>query len=413
MHIKTYKFFSQATRQAMFERVEGYINKTNPIEIEIEQLREKYNLNKIHRFDLGESANGCSPKVQEFLRNLAERDDFCFYLSEYPDLLHKRLKEQISNRFNVPEEVIMINNGSDSLIGIITRIFFDFKDIYLMPVPSFFVFEEYSERMGAIPIFLQLEEEEDYKWTSNATKEFKDMIHKFRPKVVWISNPNNPTGEFIPEMVLEEMIEYANSYNVFMVVDEAYGEYTDTEKKVFSASKLLYKYKNLVILRTFSKMYGLASARVAYLLASSPEIIQAAKLLSHPFPVSQLSIQMAEIAFEDQKFLKSTREMTTKNRGNFFKKLDQLNTFFYIPSHTNVFMLRNSFLSADELDRQLKEKGIICSNLHISGLSEKNYLRVTVRSEEENDYFFRACKQLDDKIVGGSKIEELEEQTQN
>jgi len=395
MYLKTHKFFNQFTRQAMFEKVRGYVDKTYDIELEINRIKRENNLEKIYRFDLGENVDGCSPKIKDYLKELQEKNKLIQSLNEYPDTTYSELKKKISEKFQIPENNILVSSGLDSILDLITRVFFEYKDIYMMTIPSFYLFEEYSERMGAIPVFLKLKEEDNFKWTPYTTENYKSLVGKFRPKIIWIANPNNPTGQVIQEIVMEDIIKFAHSYNSFIVVDEAYGEYTDTQDRVFSASKFIHRYKNLIVLRTFSKKYGLASIRVGYLMCSSEDIIEAMLLHRHHFPVTRFSSEIARIAIKDDDFLNQSRKNTKERQKIMFKNLGKLKNFSFIPSQTNIYMIKNKILNANELYKRFIEKGIITSKLDITGLKDKNYLRVTLGTKENNDFFYNFCKSLE------------------
>ncbi|MCK4662976.1 MAG: histidinol-phosphate aminotransferase family protein [Bacteroidales bacterium] len=397
MYYKTYKFFNQSTRQAMFERVKGYVNKFSSVEVEIQRLKIEYNLDKIYRFDLGENMDGFSPEIKKFLGNITQKDDHFLNLNRYPDVTHDVLKKRIAGKFDISVNWIVLSTGLDSLLDLVTRVFFEDKDIYLMPVPSFFLFEDYSERMGAIPVFMQLKENDNFAWNKECTKKFKDQIIKFRPKIIWISNPNNPTGQIIPRRILKDIIELAYSYHAFVVIDEAYGEYMGISKK-FSAAKFLYKFHNIIILRTFSKAYGLAGIRLGYLMCSSSDIIEALLLHRHHFPATHLSLSLADIALQDNNFINQTRKITKERVNKLHKQLDELKSFKYIPTYSNIFMLKNHHLNYFELDNMFKKKGIITSNLNITGIKQNNYVRITIRKEEDNNYFFNVCKEIDNEI---------------
>jgi len=260
MLVKTNKSFNQFTRHALLEKVGGYVNKSKSLEEEIVRLRNRNNLNRIYRFDLGENVDGFSPMVNDFLENLYKNEILFSKLNEYPDITHLSLRKRLGAIFNIPRQNIVISAGLDSILDLITRAFFEYRDVFLMPVPNFFLFESYSERMGATPVFLRLNEDDNFIWTENTIEKFKDLIVKFRPKIIWLSNPNNPTGQIIPEETLLEIIDLASAYNIYVVVDEAYHEFVGTPND--SIVKYSQKYYNLMVLRTFSKALGLAGIRL-------------------------------------------------------------------------------------------------------------------------------------------------------
>jgi histidinol-phosphate aminotransferase len=271
-----------------------------------------------------------------------------------------------------------------------------------MSIPDFFLFEKYSERMGAKPVFIQLDEEDNYSWTEKTVEEFKNSIIRFRPKIVWLSNPNNPSGQVIPCETLLELIKITHSYNVFIIIDEAYGEYiTDKEN---SAIKFIEEYKNLMVLKTFSKGYGLAGIRLGYLITSSKDIISALLLHRHHFPATQMAQKFASIALDDQNFIDHSIQNNEKRKKILFDQLSKLETFRFIPSLTNIFMLKNDHLTDDKLNLLLKQRGIFTSLLKINGILNKNYLRLTIRTEDDNEFLYQKCYEIEQEIKQSIKI---------
>lgn len=407
MRLKTHKFFNTATRQAMFEKVKGYVDKAHDPDAEIEQILRDTGLPRVYRFDLGENAEGYSPRIQAYLSELrkdgtidARLND---WLNVYPDRTHTQLRQRLGEKFSLPPEWILVGAGLDSILDLITRVFLDHRDFYVTPIPSFYLFEEYSERMGAIPYFLELDEAEGFRWTARTTQQFKRLVETFRPKLAWIANPNNPTGQHIHEAVLEDLIAFANTYNTFIVIDEAYGEYTDPPSGVHSAATFLHRYENLMVLRTFSKKYGLASLRIGYLMCASQDIHEGLQLHRHHFPVTQLSADLALIALEDEAFLDQSRAQNEANRREVFERLAALETFATVPSQSNIFMLRNRRLEGPALKEALARRGIVTSPLEISGLRDKGYLRLTLRNREDNRILCEACEAIDRDVVSGAR----------
>jgi len=383
--------------------VKGYIDKSESIHDEIEHIKKQYNLEKVYRFDLGENVDGFSPKVKDYINSIYHKNKLYELFNQYPDITHKTLRKKLSNIHQIPRENFVISTGLDSILDLVTRVFFEPKDVYVMPIPSFYLFEQYSERMGAVPVFLNLNEEDKFEWTEEAINEFKQLIIKFRPKLVWLSNPNNPTGQVIPDPVLKEIIDLAYSYNVFVVIDEAYGEYIGLAET--SAVRYSMDYPNIMVVKTFSKAYGLAGLRLGYLITSSQDIVKGLLAHRHHFPVSQLTLNIAEIALQDEEFILNTMKNCRRRRLLLFSDFETLRTFTYIRSYTNIFMLKNNYLSGENLHNLLKQKGILTSLVPQTGLKNKNYIRVTIRDEVENEYLYCVCKEINDQII--SKKEEL------
>lgn len=395
MIVKTVKTFNQVTRNALSEKINGYVSKTKSLEAEIVRIKKRNNLTKIYRFDLGENIDGFSPKVNSFLENLHKNEVLFSKLHQYPDITHLSLRERLGATFNVPRQNIVISAGLDSIIDLITRVFFEYKDTFIMPVPDFFLFESYAERMGAIPIFLHLDEEKHFAWTEKTFSQFNDLFMKFRPKLVMLSNPCNPTGQIIPEDRLIQMIELASSYNAFIVIDEAYHEFVGNPSD--SIAKYSNQYPNLIVLRSFSKALGLAGIRLGYMICSDQEVIEAMLLHRHHFPITQLSLNIARIALKDKNYLYKTQQSTNERRDLLFNNLKSLKSFKHIPSATNIFMLKNKFLPATELDKRFKRRGIIASPINMPRDMQNNYLRLTVRTDEDNLFLFDVCNEIDNE----------------
>ncbi len=403
MLIKTYKFFNQLTRQALLDSVNGYVDKSKSVTSEINKLRGKFGIKKIYRFDLGENADGFSPKINEYLRKAENQKVLFEKLNEYPNVTHIGLRQQLAEFYHIDRKNIVLSTGLDSILDLITRVFFDYNDVYLMPVPDFFLFESYSERMGGMPIFLPLSEENNFCWTEKTIHHLCDLIERFRPKIVWLSNPSNPSGQVIRPDTLEQIIKIAYDNNVFIVIDEAYGEFFKDANQ--SAIQFIHEYENLMVLRTFSKAYGLAGIRLGYLISSSKDIIQALLMPRNPFPVTQFALKTASLALTDQKFIQQTVVSTEYRRQKLFQDLLELKTFRFIPSTTNIFMLKNKFLTDEKLHLLLKQKGIYTSLLRITGIEKQNYLRVTIRSEEDNHFLVQKCHEIEKEIAQSINID--------
>jgi histidinol-phosphate aminotransferase len=390
--------FNTTTRRAMFDDVKGYVDKSRSPERMIERIRAEHHLDRVYRFDLGENADGFSPRIQEYLGQLRAEGRIDAQVSEwfnlYPDVNQTGLKRKLAERFGIPPQWILLGAGADSILDLIARVFLDHRDAYLMPIPSFFLFEAFSGRMGAIPFLLPLNEEDGFRWTERTTRQFKERVDQARPKLIWIANPNNPTGQLIPEGVLEELTEFASAHHAFIVIDEAYGEYTDPPGGVASAARLLHRHPNLMVLRTFSKQFGLAGLRLGYLMCSAKDIHAGLQVHNPNFAVTRVAADLARLALEDEGFLLRSGAATRRNTRQVFAALDPLQAFRAIPTRTCIFMLKHRGLTGPELQREFERKGIIASAVDISGIEGKGYLRFTVRDRADNEYLIRACQEI-------------------
>jgi len=393
--IRTDNFFNLVTQRALAEKLVGYVNKEFYAQQYIAVIQAKYNLEKIYRLDLGQNNDGCSREVEARYRELSQKQDLSLYIKDYPEFICWDLLQKIAALHRIPrEEWILFSAGLDQMIGIIAAAFLQLNDRIMVNSPSFYLFEEYSRRMGAIPIYLQLWEEEGFEWNTETFDEYRDILKKFSPRLIWLANPNNPTGGLYPNDLVEYIVDEAANYFAFVVVDEAYGEYVDPDGGVNSASRLLDRYDNLIVLRTFSKAYGLASLRIAYALSSNPYIIQALRLHRAYFPITQLSFDVATAALEHIGYLGEVREKTARRKEYLTRELQTLPQVSYIDSQTNIMMIKHDKLSDEGLIHHLEQSGIIVARVPGEEDLCKKYIRMTLGKEEENRYFIEALRKI-------------------
>lgn len=395
---KIHRRFNFRTRMAIWEKVKAYVDRLKPKSDSLSELKDKYELEKLYRFDLGENAEGFTPIIKEYLSEYLQTSDYYKSLNEYPETTDRELCEKIGKKFGIEAKNVLIGTGSELFIDLISRALIEDNDFHITPSPTFFLFDECSSRCGGRLSILPLEQKNDYNWDKNLytilESDIKTLIPKL--KLIWLANPNNPTGQIMDLETIESIVKLADDHHVFVVVDEAYGEYMDTNQGVVSAASLLKKYQNLIVLRTFSKGYGLAGIRLGYLMTCSEMILRAISAHQNNFAVPQLSMQIASIALDDEEYVAKTRKLTAERMKTIKKKLNRLTSFLMIPSSTNVFMLKNKLITAKELNEAFESKGIMASPVFIEEKLE--FLRITVRNEEDNEYFCKACAEIDGQI---------------
>ncbi len=316
-------------------------------------------------------------------------------LVDYPDNHYRLLTSYLSKLYGVNPKCIVIGSGLENMIDILSRAILTVNDKYLLPTPNFSLFEEFSSRTGAIPVFVQLNKENRYQWTSATADEIINCIKNLSPKILWMSNPVNPTGQFIEHEMLEKIIAEANRYNCIVVVDEAYGEYTDQDNEFNTCIKFIDKYPNLVVLRTLSKIFGLPSIRIGYMATKNPDIIEITKLYRQVFPFSWFSLFVGQIALVDQEYPALSRKLNIERRTRLFQHLDQLDGYEYLKSETCVFLLKSKTISGGELVDKLESKGYFVANHNlISGIKGENYVRLTVQNDDDNNCLVETLKNL-------------------
>ena len=330
----------------------------------------------IVKLSANESALGVSPKVKKIF------NDKNLLLSKYPDSKSKILRKEISKKFNCDFNKIICGSGSDEIIQMICQLFLKPSDEVIVPQYSFLMYRIYAQIVGAKVIFSK---EKNFKVS---VSEIIKKISK-KTKIVFIANPNNPTGTYLTKSELIELRKKLKK-NILLVLDDAYFEYM--KNKDYKPSLDLFKNKNnVVVIRTFSKIYGLASLRVGWGHAPK-KIIDAMNLIKPPFNVNQLAQNAATEALKDKEFINIAVRHNILEANKIKNTLEKLNIFSN--EVTANFLLLNfdrCKFSANYVFNKLKLKGIILRSTK-DGYNIKNKLRLTIGSKNENKKFIAAIK---------------------
>jgi histidinol-phosphate aminotransferase len=323
---------------------------------------------KITKLSANESALGVSPKVKRVLNNKN------FILSKYPDSKAEVLRKEISNKFNCDFNKIICGAGSDEIIQMICQLYLKPSDEVIVPQYSFLMYRIYTQIVGAKVVFSK---EKNFK--VSVAEIIKKVTKK--TKIVFIANPNNPTGTYLNKLELLELRKNLKK-NILLVLDDAYFEYM--KNKDYKSSLDLFKNKdNVVVIRTFSKIYGLASLRVGWGYAPK-KIINAMNVIKPPFNVNQLAQIAATEALKDRDFIDQSVKHNIMEANKVKNILEKLNIFSN--KVTANFLLLNfdkCKFSANYVFNKLKSKGIILRSTE-DGYNIKNKLRLTIGSKKEN-----------------------------
>lgn len=263
----------------------------------VEELERELGLSKIVKLASNENPLGPGAKAKTAIQNKLSE------LSRYPDGNGFSLKQALANKYNVSIEQITLGNGSNEILELVARTFLKPGLEVIFSQHAFAVYPLVTQAVGAtakITAALSFAHDLDAMLAAVTKK----------TRVVFIANPNNPTGTFLPADRLEKFIQQLPE-TVICVLDEAYFEYVSEDKKIDSVN-WLKSYPNLIITRTFSKAYGLAGLRVGYSLSSS-DIADLLNRVRQPFNNNMLALAAAEAALSDHDHLKQTIE--TNNPG--------------------------------------------------------------------------------------------------
>jgi len=339
----------------------------------------KSNIGKVKnviKLSANESALGVSSRVKKVLNSKN------VVLSKYPDGKAKILRREISNKFNCDFNKIICGAGSDEIIQMICQLYLKSSDEVIVPQYSFLMYRIYAQIVGAKVIFSK---EKNFK--VSVSEIIKKVTRK--TKIVFIANPNNPTGTYLNKLELLELRKRLKK-TILLVLDDAYFEYM--KNKDYKSGLDLFKNKdNVVIIRTFSKIYGLASLRVGWGHASK-KIINAMNIIKSPFNVNQLAQNAAKEALKDRKFINRSVKHNIIEANKVKNILEKLN----ISSNevTANFLLLNfdkCKFSANYVFKKLQSRGIILRSTK-EGYNIENKLRLTIGSSKENAIFLSTIK---------------------
>jgi len=339
----------------------------------------KSNIGKIKdiiKLSANESALGVSPKVKKVLNNKK------LALSKYPDGKARVLRKEISDTFKCDFNKIICGAGSDEIIQMICQLYLKPSDEVIVPKYSFLMYRIYAQIVGAKVIFSK-----EKKFKVSVSDVIKKVTKK--TKIVFIANPNNPTGTYLNKLELLELRKKLKK-NILLVLDDAYFEYmknTDYE----SGLDLFKNKNNVVVIRTFSKIYGLASLRIGWGHAST-KIINAMNIIKPPFNVNQIAQIAATEALKDKNFINQSVKHNIAEANKVKNILEKLSIF---SNEVTANFLLLSFdkckFSANYVFHKLQSKGIILRSTK-DGYNIKNKLRLTIGSKKENTKFIKAIK---------------------
>ncbi|MCK5505686.1 MAG: histidinol-phosphate transaminase [Thermodesulfovibrionia bacterium] len=292
--------------------------------------------------------------------------------NRYPDPEAKALRKLMAKEFKVKPENILHGNGSDELIYYLIT---TFGGPVLYPVPTFSMYGIIAQALGEKKVEAPLDEKFDLD-----EDKMLGMMEKIKPRLIFLSSPNNPTGNCFSSNKITRIIKQSKGV---VVVDEAYQPFSD--KKSFLP--LLKKYNNLVILKTLSKI-GFAAIRVGFMVAGA-EIINETDKVRLPFNLNSLSQNMAIKALKNKKQMLSSISSIVTERKRLFNEIDKIDSAEPYQSDANfiLFKVENS----ESVFKGLLEKGVLVRNM--KGLIN-GCLRVTVGTPKENTAFLKALKRL-------------------
>ena len=340
----------------------------------ISELERELGISGIVKLASNENPLGASPKAVAAAR--AALDEIALY----PDGNGFALKDALSKRYAVGHECMVLGNGSNDMLELAARAFLTVGDKAVYSDHAFAVYPLATQAVGASGVSVP---------AINYGHDLKAMLKaavEHKAKLVFVANPNNPTGTFLSAADLLDFMR-ALPANILVVLDEAYNEYLPEQNRYDSVS-WMKDFPNLIISRTFSKAYGLASLRVGYAFADA-QVADMMNRVRQPFNVNSVAQAAAVAALQDEAFVRQTNELNRRGMAQITQGLTRLG-LEYIPSYGNFvsFKIGNGMKNY----RRLLELGVIVRPVASYDMPE--YLRVSIGLESENEKFLTALEQV-------------------
>ncbi len=354
----------------------------------IQETRNKYNLQEKDIIDFSANINfqGLPPGLMQKLRDNLNK------ISRYPEPASSGLKKAIANYLGLSSDMVTVGNGAVELIYDLVRILK--PDSTLIPVPAFSEYELAVRSNGGRVEYLKLERERGFQI------EFKDIFSRLDNSeidLIFICNPNNPTGVLSEKKDLIKLLSCTNKRGISLVVDEAFIDFLDNPDD-YSVIDLTGEYDNLFVLRSLTKFYAIPGLRLGYGVGNE-RLIGKIEMNRDPWNVNLLAQLAGRMIFSEcgHEFRRNSREANLVERKFLFKGLQSLTGFEPFPPTANYIFVdisKNRY-SAGELSARMAEKGIMIRNCSsYQGLKE-DYIRVAVKSREENKILIEYLREFD------------------
>lgn len=342
----------------------------------IEEVQRMLGLKKVIKLASNENPLGPSPKAVSAIRKTLKD------MNRYPDAASWYLKAKISTSLKTEIDKIICGNGSDEIIILAMKAFVNKGDEVIIAKPTFLIYQVAAGIIGADIKFVPLTK--GLKYDLKAMK--KAITDK--TKMIFIANPDNPTGSYVTKKELEEFFDGLPN-DVIVYLDEAYFELASYFCKDYPNGMDYLDRPNLIVARSFSKIYGLAGLRIGYGV-TSPRIVRYLDKFRDPFNVNILAQAAACAAIDDKNFVNKTLKLVETEKKFLYEKLEKIG-LEYIKTATN-FMMINVKTDCAKVFEQMICKGVIIRDMKAWGFD--TYIRVSVGTRKENEIFIETLKEV-------------------
>jgi len=344
----------------------------------VEDIQREFNLKKVVKLASNENLLPIPANVRKAIR--AELSQVHYY----PDSDNYYLRRRLAELNGLQLEQVIIGAGSVELIHMLIRVFLQPGEKVLTSEKTFSLYKIATTEFAGQAAFLET------PMDANLCFDLEVMLQRIdkQTKIIFITNPNNPTGTFVPAAAIRRFISSLPNDKI-IVLDNAYQEYVDDPENYVTGLDEVQAGKNVIVLRTFSKVYGLAGLRVGYAMAK-PEIISILNRVKAPFNVTRVGQCAALASLENDDYRDRSVRMNRSNKAKLFAQLKNMG-LRVIPSQTN-FLLFFPPMDVAELNRRLLKEGVIIRPT--AGFGIPQAMRVTVGLEEENEFFISKLKKV-------------------
>jgi histidinol-phosphate aminotransferase len=344
----------------------------------ISETKRELGLNHVYKLASNESPLGPSEKVRQAVISAIEE------IHRYPDGSCFEMRQALARHFGVPPDWLIFGNGSDELVDILVQIYCDRDEYILTSEGAFSAYEISAKSVQTGVIHAPLGPELRLDLGAMG----RELERNSKIRFVFLPNPNNPTGTYFTDSDFSSFMEVASTKDVFVVLDEAYLEFVRA-KDYPDSQAYQKKYANILLLRTMSKVYGLAALRVGVLIAP-PQVNDILNRVRKPFNINSLAQAAVVAAVQDRDHLEKVRRLTWDGLDYYYAELTKLGLRYW-PSQAN-FVLFDCGREAGEVYQALLRQGVILRPLKPYNMP--NYLRMSVGLPEENEAAIRALRKV-------------------
>jgi histidinol-phosphate aminotransferase len=340
-------------------------------------------LEDVAKLGSAENPFGPSPKAAAAIDKGRTRID------QYPEWTSKALRAAIAKKYGFDEDCVVCGSGETEVIALIIRTYAQAGEPILMYEPCFPIYHMFAENEGRVPVYVPMGP--DFAFVID---KYVSALKQTNPKIAFITNPHSPSGRLMEESEIRAICDAA-SKDTLVVLDEAYIHFTETN----GSMHLTREYPNLIVLRTFSKAFGLAGLRLGFGIAANKDLIRPLLNIKPTWNLGHIQVEGGIAAVDDDEHVKKTVDMIVEMRGYVAKKMEGLNRFRMVPgSRSNFFLIEivDGNLDSTQAFEELLKRGVIVKDGSVSFRAlGKRYLRSDVSLKKNMDRLVWALQEIE------------------